>query len=195
AQRVTPIPSFLPVVFQHMAIVTITRRLQFNAAHRVHNPALSDAENKALFGKCNNPNWHGHNYTLDVSVSGPVDDKTGYVVDLSHIKRVVEREVIDKVDHRNFNLEVDFMQGVIPTTENIVVAMWRVIEPAMQPAKLTYLVLWETSNNYVEYDGRCPDRARRSSPAPRAASAWPSFASWRRTTPSSCSRGAPTIFR
>jgi len=137
-----------------MAIVTITRRLQFNAAHRVHNPALSDAENKALFGKCNNPNWHGHNYTLDVSVSGPVDDKTGYVVDLGHIKQVVEREVIDKVDHRNFNLEVDFMQGVIPTTENIVVAMWRVIEPAMRPAKLTKLVLWETSNNYVEYDGR-----------------------------------------
>jgi 6-pyruvoyltetrahydropterin/6-carboxytetrahydropterin synthase len=137
-----------------MAIVTITRRLQFNAAHRVHNPALSDAENKALFGKCNNPNWHGHNYTLDVSVSGPVDDKTGYVVDLSHIKRVVEREVIDKVDHRNFNLEVDFMQGVIPTTENIVVAMWRVIEPAMRPAKLAKLVLWETQNNYVEYDGK-----------------------------------------
>ena len=137
-----------------MAIVTITRRLQFNAAHRVHNPALSDAENKALFGKCNNPNWHGHNYTLDVSVSGPVDAKTGYVVDLGHIKRVVEREVIDKVDHRNFNLEVDFMQGVIPTTENIVVAMWRVIEPAMRPARLTKLVLWETPNNYVEYDGQ-----------------------------------------
>jgi len=137
-----------------MAIVTITRRLQFNAAHRVHNPALSDAENKALFGKCNNPNWHGHNYTLDVSVTGPVDEKTGYVVDLGHIKRVVEREVIDKVDHRNFNLEVDFMQGVIPTTENIVVAMWRVIEPAMRPARLTKLVLWETPNNYVEYDGK-----------------------------------------
>jgi 6-pyruvoyltetrahydropterin/6-carboxytetrahydropterin synthase len=136
-----------------MPIVTITRRLQFNAAHRVHNPALSDAENKALFGKCNNPNWHGHNYTLDVSVAGPVDEKTGYVVDLSRIKRVVEREVIDKVDHRNFNLEVDFMQGIIPTTENIVVAMWRVIEPAMRPAKLTKLVLWETPNNYVEYDG------------------------------------------
>jgi 6-pyruvoyltetrahydropterin/6-carboxytetrahydropterin synthase len=137
-----------------MAIVTITRRLTFNAAHRVHNPALSDAENKALFGKCNNPNWHGHNYTLDVSVTGPVEERTGYVVDLSHVKRVVEREVIDKVDHRNFNLEVDFMQGVIPTTENIVVAMWRVIEPAMAPAKLTKLVLWETPNNYVEYDGK-----------------------------------------
>ena len=137
-----------------MAVVTITRRLQFNAAHRVHNPALSDAENKALFGKCNNPNWHGHNYTLDVSVTGPVDERTGYVVDLSHIKRVVEREVIDKVDHRNFNLEVDFMEGIIPTTENIVVAMWRVIEPAMRPATLTKLVLWETQNNYVEYDGK-----------------------------------------
>jgi 6-pyruvoyltetrahydropterin/6-carboxytetrahydropterin synthase len=137
-----------------MPTVTITRRLQFNAAHRVHNPALSDAENQRLFGKCNNPNWHGHNYTLDVSVSGPVDETTGYVVDLSHIKRVVEREVIDKVDHRNFNLEVDFMQGVIPTTENIVVAMWRVIEPAMRPAKLTKLVLWETPNNYVEYEGK-----------------------------------------
>jgi 6-pyruvoyltetrahydropterin/6-carboxytetrahydropterin synthase len=137
-----------------MALVTITRRLQFNAAHRVHNPALSDAENQRLFGKCNNPNWHGHNYTLDVSVSGPVDERTGYVVDLSHVKRVVEHEVIDKVDHRNFNLEVDFMQGIIPTTENIVVAMWRVIEPAMAPAKLTKLVLWETPNNYVEYDGK-----------------------------------------
>jgi 6-pyruvoyltetrahydropterin/6-carboxytetrahydropterin synthase len=137
-----------------LPVVTITRRLQFNAAHRVHNPALSDAENQRLFGKCNNPNWHGHNYTLDVSVSGPVDERTGYVVDLSHVKRVVEHEVIDKVDHRNFNLEVDFMEGIIPTTENIVVAMWRVIEPAMAPARLTKLVLWETPNNYVEYDGK-----------------------------------------
>src|SRR6185369_13921302 len=81
-----------------MAIVTITRRLQFNAAHRVHNPALSDAENKAIFGKCNNPNWHGHNYTLDVSVTGPVDERTGYVIDLAAVKRIVEREVVDKVD-------------------------------------------------------------------------------------------------
>ena len=134
--------------------VTITRRLQFNAAHRVHNPALSDEENRALFGKCNNPNWHGHNYTLDVSVTGAVDARTGYVVDLGRVKAVVQREVIDKVDHRNFNLEVDFMHGVIPTTENIVVGMWRVLAPALEPAKLTRLVLWETPNNYVEYDGK-----------------------------------------
>ena len=137
-----------------MPQVTVTRRLHFNAAHRVHNPALSEAENKALFGKCNNPNWHGHNYTLDVSVTGEVDERTGYVIDLGALKRIVEREVIDKVDHKNFNLEVDFMRGVIPTTENIVVAIWRVLAPAIAPARLTRLVLWETPNNYVEYDGR-----------------------------------------
>src|SRR5215467_2207468 len=94
-----------------MPQVTITRRLLFNAAHRVHNPALSDAENQAIFGKCNNPNWHGHNYTLDVSVTGPVDERTGYVIDLSALKAIVEREVVSKVDHRNFNLEVDFMHA------------------------------------------------------------------------------------
>jgi len=137
-----------------MPNVTVVRRLQFNAAHRVHNPALSDAENKTLFGKCNNPNWHGQNYTLDVSVTGQVDERTGYVIDLAVVKRVVTREVIDKVDHRNLNLEVDFLRDVIPTTENFVVAMWRVLEPALAPARLTRLVLWETPNNYVEYDGR-----------------------------------------
>src|SRR5438046_10631357 len=84
--------------------VTVTRRLRFNAAHRVHNPALSDEENRALFGKCNNPNWHGHNYTLEISVRGPVDDRTGYVIDLGQVKRIVQREVIDKVDHRTLNL-------------------------------------------------------------------------------------------
>src|SRR3954463_12214035 len=101
-----------------MPIVTVTRRLRFNAAHRVHNPALSEAENNALFGKCNNPNWHGHNYTLDVSVTGPIDSRTGYVIDLGRLKAIVIREVIEKADHKNFNLEVDFMRGVIPTTEN-----------------------------------------------------------------------------
>jgi 6-pyruvoyltetrahydropterin/6-carboxytetrahydropterin synthase len=137
-----------------MPQVTVTRRLMFNAAHRVHNPALSDAENVELFGKCNNPNWHGHNYTLDVSVTGDIDEKTGYVMDLGKLKAVVMREVVDKADHKNFNVEVDFMKGVIPTSENIIVAMWRVLEPAITPAKLTRLVLWETANNYVEYDGK-----------------------------------------
>jgi 6-pyruvoyltetrahydropterin/6-carboxytetrahydropterin synthase len=133
--------------------VTITRRLHFSAAHRVHNPALSDEENRRLFGKCNNPNWHGHNYILDVSVKGTLDEKTGYVIDLSRVKELTEQHVVSKVDHRNLNLEVDFLRDVIPTTENVVVAFWRVLEPALKPARLTKLVLWETVNNYVEYDG------------------------------------------
>jgi 6-pyruvoyltetrahydropterin/6-carboxytetrahydropterin synthase len=136
-----------------MPIVTVTRRLTFNAAHRVHNPALSDGENTALFGKCNNPNWHGHNYVLHVSVKGEIDKKTGYVVDLAKLKEVVTREVIDKVDHRNMNLEVGFMRGLIPTTENMVVAMWGVIAPLIAPAKLEKLVLAETENNSAEYRG------------------------------------------
>ena len=134
--------------------VVVTRRLHFSAAHRVHNPAMSDEENRRTFGKCNNPNWHGHNYILDVSVKGGLDERTGYVIDLSRIKDIVTREVIDKVDHRNLNLEVDFLRDTIPTTENLVVAIWRVIEPALKPASLSKLVLWETVNNYVEYDGK-----------------------------------------
>ena len=137
-----------------MPQVTVTRRLRFNAAHRVHNPALSDAENTALFGKCNNPNWHGHNYTLDVSVTGPIDERTGYVLDLALLKRIVEEHVVARVDHRNLNLDVEFMRGLNPTSENIIVAMWREIEPHVAPARLTRLRLWETENNYVEYEGR-----------------------------------------
>lgn len=137
-----------------MATVTVTRRLKFNAAHRVHNPKFSDEENQRLFGKCNNPNWHGHNYTLDVSVEGTIDGDTGYVMDLSALKKLVEDEVVNKIDHKNLNLDVEFMSGVIPTTENLIVAIWKILSPVVQPARLTRLVLWETDNNYVEYDGR-----------------------------------------
>ena len=136
-----------------MPRVIVTRRLHFNAAHRVFNPALSEAENDATFGKCNNPNWHGHNYTLDVSVEGPIDERTGYVMDLSKLKDLVRREILSAVDHKNFNLDVPFMQGQIPTAENIVVAFWKILQPAIAPARLVRLVLRETENNYVEYSG------------------------------------------
>ena len=136
-----------------MARVTVTRRLRFNAAHRVFNPSFSDEKNQATFGKCNNPNWHGHNYTLDVSVEGPIDEETGYVMDLSKLKGLVSREVVNLVDHKNFNLDVPFMSGRIPTSENIIVAFWEILEPAIRPARLVRLVLWETENNYVEYSG------------------------------------------
>ena len=137
-----------------MPQITVTRLVRFNAAHRVHNPALSDDENARLFGKCNNPNWHGHNYTLEVSVSGEPDPVTSYVIDLGLVKRIVESEFVDHVDHKNFNLDVPFMRDIIPTTENIVVACWRRLEPALRPARLTRLKLWETENHYVEYEGR-----------------------------------------
>ena len=146
--RGTPSPS-VPT----MPIVTVTRRLRFNAAHRLHNPALSDEENVALFGKCNNPNWHGHNYVLEVAVEGPIDERTGYVIDLSQLKSIVQHEVIDPVDHRNLNVDVEFMRGVNPTAENIVVACWRVLERHVAPGRLRRLRLWETENNYVEYEG------------------------------------------
>jgi 6-pyruvoyltetrahydropterin/6-carboxytetrahydropterin synthase len=136
-----------------MPAVTVTRRLQFNAAHRVHNPALSDQENDQLFGKCNNPNWHGHNYTLDVSVRGDVDERTGYVIDLGKLKKLVEERAVNLIDHKNLNLDVAFMRGVIPTSENIIVAIWRQLDEAIRPGKLVRLVLWETPNNYVEYTG------------------------------------------
>ena len=149
----SPVPPVgFPAVVP-MPEVTVTRRLQFNAAHRVHNPQLSDEENARLFGKCNNPNGHGHNYMLDVSVRGLIDQRTGYVIDLSVLKRIVEERVVSKIDHRHFNLDVEFMRGVNPTSENIIVALWRELEPAVRPGTLVRLVLWETTNNYVEYTG------------------------------------------
>lgn len=136
-----------------MPTITVTRRLTFNAAHRVHNPTLSDLENARLFGKCNNPNWHGHNYELEVSVRGKVEAKTGYVMDLAQLKDVVTREIIEKVDHRNLNLDVDFMKDVIPTTENLAIGIWKVLKPAITSAELVLVRLWETENNRVEYAG------------------------------------------
>lgn len=136
-----------------MPIVTVSRRLTFNSAHRVHNPELSDVENARLFGKCNNPNWHGHNYELEVLVRGPVEAKTGYVVDLSKVKEIVTKEVIDKVDHRNLNIDVDFMRDIIPTTENLAVGIWKILVKALAPAQLVLVRLWESENNRVEYAG------------------------------------------
>ena len=137
-----------------MPIVSITRLLRFNAAHRVYNPALSDEENDRIFGKCNNPNWHGHNYTLEVTVEGEVDPRTGYVIDLGDLKRIAKRELDDHLDHKNLNLDVPFMTGTIPTTENLVLVCWRILAPHVAPARLSRLRLWETENHYADYEGR-----------------------------------------
>lgn len=135
-------------------MVTVTRRLRFNAAHRLHNPALSAEENRALFGRDNNPHGHGHNYELEVSVTGAMDDRTGYVIDLGELRRIVEDEVISQLDHRHMNMDVPFLRGINPTCENLVVACWRLLAPRIAPGRLTRLRLHETEHNYVEYDGQ-----------------------------------------
>lgn len=136
-----------------MPIVTVTRRLRFNAAHRVHNPAFTPEQNVSVYGKCNNPYGHGHNYTLDVSVRGPIDESTGYVIDLGVLRDIVEKHVVDQTDHHHFNHDVPYMSGINPTSENIIVGMWKVLEPVVKPGKLVRLKLIETENNYVEYEG------------------------------------------
>lgn len=137
-----------------MARVKVTRRVHFCAAHRLGRDDWSEAENRRVFGDCSNPNWHGHNYELDVTVAGEIDPETGFVYDLKALRDAVERYVIDDVDHRNLNVDVKWMDGVNPTTENLVVAMWRRLEPELPAGvQLERLVLWETPRNYVEYTG------------------------------------------
>jgi 6-pyruvoyltetrahydropterin/6-carboxytetrahydropterin synthase len=132
--------------------VRLTRRVHFSAAHRLHNPAFSDEENRRIFGLCNSPNWHGHNYELDVTVEGEPDPGTGYVVDLGEVRRVAE-EVVGELDHRNLNLDVPWLQGVLPSTENVVVAIWQRLAPRIPRGRLARLVLYETPRNWVEYTG------------------------------------------
>jgi 6-pyruvoyltetrahydropterin/6-carboxytetrahydropterin synthase len=136
-----------------MPIVRVTRRLHFSAAHRLHNPAFGEAENREVFGLCNNPNWHGHNYEMDVTVEGEVDPATGYVLDLKRLKEVVEAGVVADLDHRNLNLDVPWLEGVLPSTENLVVAIWERLVSRIPQGRLVRLVLWETPRNYVEYSG------------------------------------------
>ena len=135
-----------------MPRLTVTRRVHFNAAHRLHNPRLSDADNRRIYGLCNNPNYHGHNYELDVSIEGDVDPVTGYVADLGEIKRIVEELVVSRMDHRNLNLDVPELQGIIPSTENVTVTIWKMLEGKL-PGTLKKIVLWETPRNYVTYEG------------------------------------------
>jgi 6-pyruvoyltetrahydropterin/6-carboxytetrahydropterin synthase len=133
--------------------VRVTRRVHFSAAHRLHSPALSDEENRRIFGLCNSPNWHGHNYELDVTVEGSPDPVTGYVVDLGVVREAAE-SVIGDLDHRNLNLDVPWLADIIPSTENLVVAIWERLKPRLPAGgTLVRLVLWETPRNSAEYSG------------------------------------------
>lgn len=141
-----------------MPTVYITRRAHFNAAHRLNNPTKSDAWNQATFGACNNANWHGHNYLLEVSVAGTPEVDTGYVLDLGVLKQIIQEHVVDHLDHRNLNLDVAFLDGIMPTTENVVVAIWDELAPHIPAGRLYRVRLFETERNYAEYLGPANDQ-------------------------------------
>lgn len=138
-----------------MKTVRVIRRERFNAAHRLFNPSWSDEKNEQIFGKCANKNWHGHNYNLFVTVEGPIDKDTGYVIDLKVLSDIIKNRIVDKMDHKNLNLEVDFMKDTITTAENIAIKIYEELESDIK-ATGNYLYsvkLYETENNYVEYYG------------------------------------------
>jgi 6-pyruvoyltetrahydropterin/6-carboxytetrahydropterin synthase len=143
--------------------VEITHRQEFSASHRLHNPALSDEENRELYGICNNLNGHGHNYVVEVTVRGPVPRGTGMVMDLNRLQALVLRQLIAPVDHKHLNHDVPFLEGVIPTAENVAVAFWRELEPslgAFPGCSLHRIRVCESRMNFVDYHGT-PERGSR----------------------------------
>ncbi len=137
-------------------LVHVTRQIHFNAAHRLYNPAFSRRWNERQYGKCTRPHWHGHNYVLEVTVSGRPDPLTGYVIDLGELKAILERSVGEPCDHRNLNDDVAFLRGINPTTENLVIAFWSRIAPRIRRGRLHCVRLYETPRNFAEYFGPEP---------------------------------------
>ena len=136
-------------------MIYITRRERFNAAHRLFRSDFTDEQNMEVFGKCSNPNWHGHNYELFVTVKGNIDEKTGFLVNLKTLSRIIREYVISKLDHKNINLEVDFMQDKLASTENLAVGIWNELQEqvAALGTELHCIKVMESENNYVEYFG------------------------------------------
>jgi 6-pyruvoyltetrahydropterin/6-carboxytetrahydropterin synthase len=136
-------------------MIHITRRERFNAAHKLFREEWSDEQNLEIFGKCSNPNWHGHNYELFVTIKGEINPETGFVIDLKELKRIITVYVTDVLDHKNINLDVNFMKGKMASTEVLAVAIFDVLEPHVQKegAILHSIKLYETENNFVEYFG------------------------------------------
>ena len=136
-------------------MIHITRKERFSAAHRLYRPDYSDAENLEVFGKCSSPNWHGHNYTLLVTIKGTVSDETGFVADLKAVSHIIQEKVLAKVDHKNINLDVDFMKDKLASTENLAIGIWETLESEVRQlgAELHCIRLEETENNFVAYFG------------------------------------------
>lgn len=134
-------------------MVYLTRKAEFSASHYYHNPKFTAEENNRIFGKCNNPNGHGHNYTLEVTVKGQVDQRSGFVVDLKQLKEIMNREVIEVLDHRFLNREVAEFKDSIPTTENLAISIWNRLHSKLNVARLHRVRLYETQDLFVDYYG------------------------------------------
>lgn len=136
-------------------MVYVTRREHFNAAHKLWIPEWSDEKNAEVFGKCANPNWHGHNYNLFVTVKGEPNQTTGFLIDLKHLSTIIKNNVIDLLDHKNLNLDVDFMKGKMSSTEILAIEIWKILQPLIdnEQVKIHCVKLYETDNNFVEYFG------------------------------------------
>ncbi|HMU77299.1 MAG: 6-carboxytetrahydropterin synthase [Bacteroidetes bacterium] len=136
-------------------MIYITRKERFNAAHKLYKPEWSEEKNREVFGKCSNPNWHGHNYELFITVKGMPNPETGFVIDLKVLSQIVKENVIDPLDHKNINLDVKFMQGIMASTEMLAMQIWNQLHDAIrsQGAMLHAVKLYETENNFVEYFG------------------------------------------
>ncbi|WP_053991775.1 6-carboxytetrahydropterin synthase [Mangrovimonas sp. TPBH4] len=135
-------------------IVTVSRRAHFNAAHRLYRKDWSDEQNLEIFGKCSNPNYHGHNYELVVSVTGRIDKETGYVIDLRILKNIIREEVEEPFDHKNLNLEVEEFKDLNPTAENIVVVIYNKLKKRLDSRLDLEVTLYETQRNFVTYSGQ-----------------------------------------
>ncbi len=137
-------------------MIYLTRKIEFSASHLYHNPALSPEENRRIFGKCNNPHGHGHNYVLEVTVAGTPDPTTGMVLDLKELKQILQREIIERMDHRFLNYEVPELAGQIPTCENIAAVIWKLLQLRITKGRLHRVRLYETPDLFVDCygDGR-----------------------------------------
>lgn len=133
--------------------VSVYRKEHFNAAHRLHNPSWSEAKNEAVFGKCNNPSFHGHNYELIVQLRGEIDPETGYVYDMKILSDLIKEYVLNKFDHRNLNLDTDEFKNLNPSAENIAVVIWNILRDKIDRKFELKIRLYETERNFVEYDG------------------------------------------
>jgi len=133
--------------------LTVSRKAHFNAAHRLHRKEWSDEKNQLIFGKCNNPNFHGHNYELIVQVTGELDQETGFVMDLKELSDLIKLEVEERFDHKNLNLDVPEFFELIPTAENIAVVIWQLLRPFIPNDKELEIILYETARNFVSFKG------------------------------------------